>query len=259
MKSRWALESNLFPDLVFIGFYFLICYLSSKKLYQLIISTIILGLSAYSYGTSYFFLFFFVIGYLIYLLITKKISLIHSLICFTIMAVVSIPIIIFLYTNILYKESINFLCFTIPKLNINRFQSVTNIYSDSFFDSAKVNINKGLYLLFNQYDNLPWNSIPYFGYTYLFSIQFAILGIFHKDNKNKGILLVLRIWLIVALLMLIIINPNTNRINIAIFPLIIFSIFGLMDLFNLSKRFEKILLPLYSISFLIFISYYSSS
>ncbi len=259
MKSRWALESNLFPDLVFYGFYFLIYYVYDKKLYKLIISTIILGISAYSYGTSYFFLFFFVIGYLIYLLITKKISFLHSFICLSIIGTISIPIILFLYINFFDKESIKILCFTIPKLNVNRFHSVTSIYSNSFLESSFKNFKNGLFLLFNQNDNLPWNSTPYFGYMYLFSMPFTIIGVFSNDNEHKNIIWILRIWLIVSLMMLLIISPNINRINIIFFPLIIFTSIGLINIFNLSKRYEKILLPLYSASFLIFITYYSTT
>ena len=258
MKSRWGLESNLFPDLVFIGTYFLFEYLSDKKLRYLIISSIILGLSAYSYGTSYFFLFFFVIGYLIYLLIRKEITIKHSIITLSIIGIISIPIILFLYVNLFDKETINFLWFSIPKLNVDRFQDVTNIYSDSFFESAKENMKNALYLLFNQYDGLPWNGIPYFGHVYLISIPFALIGLFNKNEKNKSLLWIFRIWLIVAVLMLLIVSPNTNRINIIFFPIIVFAIFGLVELFELSKKFEKILIPSYMIFYLVFSSYYAT-
>ena len=259
MKSRWGLESNLFPDLVFIGTYFLLEYLSDKKLRYLIISSVILGLSAYSYGTSYFFLFFFVIGFLIFLLIKKEISILHSVVTLGIIGIISIPIILFLYVNIFDKETINFLWFSIPKLNVDRFQSVTNIYSDSFFESAKENMKNALYLLFNQYDGLPWNGIPYFGHVYLISIPFAILGIFRKSEKNSSLLWIFRIWLIVAFLMLLIVSPNTNRINIIFFPIIVFAIFGLVELFELSNKFEKILIPSYLVFYLVFSSYYATN
>lgn len=259
MKSRWALESNLFPDLVFFGVFFLINYLSNKKIYNLIISSLILGISAYSYGTSYFFLFFFVIIILIYLVINKKIILKHAFLCLSIVGIICIPIILFLYINLFDKESINILCFSIPKLNVNRFQSVTNIYSSSFFESAKENFKSGLYLLFNQNDNLPWNSIPYFGTIYLFSIPFTIIGVFHKNRNNKEFIWICRIWLIVSIAMLTIIKPNINRINIMLFPILIFTILGLVDLFVLSKKYEKILLSLYTVSYLLFISYYSTT
>ncbi len=259
MKSRWGLESNFFPNLVFIGFYFLINYLDTKKIYHLIISSIILGVSSYSYGTSYFFLFFFVIIYCVYLLIRKSMKIVHSIIHISIIGVICIPIILFLYINIFNKESISLLCFTIPKLNVDRFQSVTNLFSDSFFESAKDNFKNGLNLLLTQYDNLPWNGIPQFGYMYLITLPFTIVGLFYQNKENKDLSNILRIWLVVSFLMLFIVSPNINRINIIFIPIIIFSIFGIYEIILLSKKLERIILPTYLASFICFSITYATT
>ena len=259
IKSRWGLESNLFPDLVFYGFYFLINYLDSKKVYHLIISSVIFGLSSYGYGTSYFFLFFFVIIYCVYLMIRKSMNVVHSIIHISIIGVICIPIILFLYINIFNKESISLLCFTIPKLNVDRFQSVTNLFSDSFFESAKENFKNGLNLLLTQYDNLPWNGIPQFGYVYLITLPFTIVGLFYSNKENKDLINILRIWLIVSILMLFIVSPNINRINIIFIPIIIFSIFGIYEIVSLSKKIERIILPTYLASFICFSITYAST
>lgn len=258
MKCRWGLESNLFPDLVFIGFYFLMIFLEDKKIYKLCLSSFILGLSAYSYGTSYFFLFFFVISFLVYLMLVKKIKWYESLVYLSIIGVMSLPIMIFLDININDKETVNFLWFTIPKLTQNRFQTVTNIFSNEFFKTGKENLVEGLKQLFVQYDNLPWNGIPVFGQTYIISMPFTLIGLFHKDEKHSSLFWLLRIWLIVVLAMLFIVSPNTNRINIIFFPMIILTIFGILDVVNAAIRLKKIIFSLYMVSFLAFFSTYTT-
>ena len=72
MKSRWGLESNLFPDFILYFIYFLILGLKYKKKYCYYISFIFAGLSAYSYATSFLFLPLFIIPLLILLIYKKK-------------------------------------------------------------------------------------------------------------------------------------------------------------------------------------------
>ncbi len=49
MKSRWGLESNLFPDLMLISVYFLIVGLENNNKILYYLSFVIAGLTAYSY------------------------------------------------------------------------------------------------------------------------------------------------------------------------------------------------------------------
>ena len=68
-KSRWALESNLFPELVLLTFLLLLYSIRKQKYVFFYLSAFLFGLSSYSYGTSYFFLFFFILSLLVYLAI----------------------------------------------------------------------------------------------------------------------------------------------------------------------------------------------
>ena len=65
MKSRWGLESNLFPDLILIFIYLLIKGLEDKNQILYYLSFAIAGITAYAYGTSYYFLPVFIIPLLI--------------------------------------------------------------------------------------------------------------------------------------------------------------------------------------------------
>ena len=61
MKSRWGLESNLFPDLILIFAYMLIKGIEDKNKILYYLSFVVAGISAYAYGTSYYFLPVFLI------------------------------------------------------------------------------------------------------------------------------------------------------------------------------------------------------
>lgn len=261
MKSRWALESNLFPELLFFGFYLLIAGLDGKRRGGgVLFSALIFGLSAYSYGTSYFFLFFFVIGTLVYLLVKRKIKWWEALAHVAVVGVVCLPIMAFIYINMFDKASLHFLCFTIPKLTQNRFQAVTNIFSQDFFRSGLKNFADGLSLLFVQYDGLPWNGIPVFGALYLLSAPFTLIGVFLSDkNKEMGpMYAIMRIWLGVALAMSFIVSPNINRLNAVWFPLIFFTIMGLKTVAELSAAVRKCLYALYAAAFMAFTAFYGT-
>lgn len=259
MKSRWSLESNLFPDLVFIGFYLFILGLEPGKQWKTYLASALLGLSAYSYGTSYFFLFFFVIGFLVYVFLKKKLKWFEALINLGIIGVISLPIILFLFINIYEKESLQFLWMTIPRLTQNRFESVTNLFSSQFFDTSWTNFTSGISILVTQNDGLPWNSIQAIGTIYFLSLPFVIIGLFNKEPSLKEIVEILRIWLGVSLLMMLIVAPNINRINIVFFPLIIFSFIGLKDVVMALPRLKNIALGSYALYFASFITVYVSS
>ena len=55
MKSRWGLESNIFPDLILWALFTMYVGIQNKNNWFMVLSGIIFGISTYSYGTSYFF------------------------------------------------------------------------------------------------------------------------------------------------------------------------------------------------------------
>lgn len=280
MKSRWALESNLFPEMVFLAVLLLLVSIRKRNYIFFYLSAILFALSSYSYGTSYFFLFFFVIFFLVYLLVKKVFAWYHVLLYLLTIGVLCIPIMLFLYINIFDKETMHILFFDIPKLKVDRFHAVTSIFSSNFLKDGINNLKNGLALLFTQNDGLPWNSIPFFGTLYLFTIPFSILGLFkgftksYKDRMLAGIdrkvvmkdtySFIVKDWLIVSLMMMFILSSNINRINIIWFPLILLSIDGISLFVSLFDKKEKAKLiakssisTLYIASFISFFSYYS--
>ena len=203
MKSRWGLESNLFPDLILIFAYMLIKGIEDKNKILYYLSFVVAGISAYAYGTSYYFLPVFLIPLLIILIKQKKITI---------------------------KQAI---------LSI---------------------VMHGLGILIFQYDGLPWNSIMPFGTMYLFSIFFTIIGIidsFRKDKKAEvKYSYLFNIWFIVSIILTCICDPNINRINIIMIPIIYYTIIGIYLIVNNRKKVAIGIAILYTISFGLFINKY---
>ena len=259
MKSRWALEANIFPDLVFYGVYLLIRGYKEKKDYMFYISSFILGLSSYSYGTSYFFLFFFIITILALFVFKYKMKYYKALIYLGIIGLTVIPIILFIYVNVYNKNDIHLLWFTVPHLNQNRFQSVTNIFSSTFFKDSFQHLKEGLKLIITQNDHLPWNQIEGIGTIYFLSLPFTLFGLFHKEKENEEILWIFRIFFIVSIMMSCIVDVNINRFNIVYPPLIFFTFLGIYSISKKVSSFKKVMTLSYAAYFIAFMVIYTTS
>ena len=67
MKSRWALDANIFPDLILLTIFLYNKFFKTKSIKNIYIISMILGISTYYYGTSYIFVPIFLILNSIYL------------------------------------------------------------------------------------------------------------------------------------------------------------------------------------------------
>ena len=242
MKSRWGLESNVFPDIILYAIYFIIKFVKNKKIVNMYIAGILLGFSAYAYGTSYFFLPIFVIFTLTYMLYKKQISIKHCIgIIFTIF-LISLPIILFLIINTFHLKQIKFL-FTIPILQENRYEEITSIFSKNFIKLSIKNFKESILILIKQYDNLRWNALPIYGLTYIISLPFTILGIYCNFKTKDTAKWIMNFWFITSFILLFIVEPNINRVNIIMIPIIYYTILGMVEFMNKIK-ITKVILPI---------------
>lgn len=256
IKSRWALESNIFPDLVFISIVLLLIAIKTNKKWMFYVSPVILALSAYAYATSYFFLTVLLITLLAYLIITKKVKWYEGLIYLGIAGILVIPLIIFCYINFFDKDTIVFLGLTIPKLTSNRLASITNLFEGNFFYNIFKHFGNSLLLILVQNDNILSNSVYIFGTMYLITLPFTIFGVV-KSIKDKSLMnRVMQIWLISSFALMFIVDPNINRINIAWIPLIYFSIIGIIEITSYNLTLRKTIIGSYMAYFLAFACYY---
>ena len=284
MKSRWGLESNLFPDLILLFVYLLVKGLQDNKKWIFYLSFVIAGLSAYSYGTSYMFLPLFIIPLLIILKIKNVIGIKEIIFSLLITALVSLPIILFVIINTFNLNEIKLGIFTIPHLTSNRFKIITSIFGGSFLTTTWNNIKETFKIIFFQSDGLPWNSLKSFGTIYLFSTIFTVIGIItpiyekflsksktekEKQQKAKQDIIdklidhkvnlswIFTIWLIVAILIGFICEPNINRLNIIQFPIIYFTILGICYLVEFKNYIGICIGIIYLIYFSLFTYGYS--
>lgn len=260
MKSRWGLESNLFPDLILIFTYLLIKGIEDKNKILYYLSFVVAGISAFSYGTSYYFLPVFLIPLLIMLVKKEKITIKQAIISITITTIITLPMILYVIINTFELQQINLPFITIPKLEVNRYKEITSIFSSKFITKSASNFIKSIIILITQYDKLPWNSLPIFGITYTFSIVFTIIGIINSFKKNKFIEIkynyIFNIWFIVSIILTIICKPNINRINIIIIPIIYYTIIGIYLSMKYNKKIAIAITILYTVYFAIFMQKY---
>ena len=262
MKSRWGLESNLFPDLILIFIYLLIKGLEDKNQILYYLSFAIAGITAYAYGTSYYFLPVFIIPLLIILVKKQKITIKQAIYSVIIVGIVSLPIILYVIINTLNLNQINLPFVTIPKLEVNRYKELTAIFSSDFFASSISNFIESMKILIIQTDGLPWNSIYPFGTIYLFSTFFTIIGVIDSFRKDKLVEIkynyIFNIWFIVSIILTFICEPNINRLNIIMIPIIYYTIIGIYLVVNNRKKVAIRIDVLYVISFGLFIKKYFS-
>jgi len=261
MKSRWGLESNLFPDLILWFTFFFIKGIEEKNKLSYYFSFVIAGLSAYSYGTSYYFLPIFLLPLLGVTLYKKKITWKQALLSLTIVGIVSLPVILYVVINTLDLNEIALPFLTIPKLEVNRYQEITSIFQGNFLVNSFSNFTESLRILITQNDYLPWNAITPFGTIYLFSSIFTLIGIVHSIRKKKIITIkyeyLFQIWLIVGIILTFICEPNINRLNILMPPIIYFTIIGLYLVSLKIKKYFLIVIVLYIATFGCFLYSYA--
>lgn len=251
MKSRWGMECNLFPDMILLAVYLITLGIKKKKVVIQILSFIILGISSYSYATSYLFLPVFVIGVLGYFIYKKEISVKMAIIYLGIVFVISIPLIIYLIINTFDLNQVSIFGITIPRMKINRYEEISTVFSGNLFENCVDNLLSLIRLLILQYDELNWNALPKFGMYYSISIVFFIIGIYasikkYKTNKYNQIM---NIWMISSMIVGAFCIINVNRINIVIIPCVYYIILGLYEVFEKYKTMIACILIIYIVLF----------
>ena len=249
MKSRWGLESNIFPDLVLLAVYLIAYGVKRKKNIFTYLGFGTLGLTSYAYGTAYFFLPFFVIPTLIYLVKKKEMKMKEAIISFLVMGIITIPIVLCVLINKFDLPEFQILCFTIPRMSSNRFEELSSVFSADFIKNSFMNFANSLKILITQSDGLGWNSIQSIGTTYIFSLPLTLIGIWksfkrkiknEEEETNRVLTNLFNIWFIVSIILLFICKPNINRINIIFIPIIYYTVVGLYEMTQLNNKRIKI-------------------
>lgn len=257
MKCRWALDCNLFPDMVIIATCIIIGALKNNKMRDFYIGIAVLSLSVYSYATSFMVLPIYLVLMMLYLLITKKIKFRQALISAGIALAIAWPMILFVIINTFDYPEINLGFITIPRLYANRFESDTSLFSGAILENASKNFVNNMKIVLNQSDGTAYNCMPFYGITYIFSLPFTFVGLYNsvtKRNTGKNILNILSVTAV--LLLIVYNNTNINRLNIVMVPIIMYTIIGLYYVIESNKNVYIPIILLYCISFGCFVNSY---
>lgn len=261
MKSRWSLESNLFPDLVLWGTFLLSQYLRKGKSGYLYTSMFLFGFSAYSYGSAYCFLPFFVLPVGICLLLRKKVTWKQALACALVLGVTVLPILLFVFINTFDYPQIELGFLTIPRLYVNRHTEMASVFSGNFLESSLKNFRDALKILVTQEDGLPWNAMPPFGLTYRVTLPLTLWGLVLclkniRKRNAQGPEFLMDLWFAASVVLMFVVKPNINRINIIMIPWMYYTIAGTVDLAGRIPHGPKAAAVLFSAAFLLFAKTY---
>ncbi len=232
MISRWGLDCNLFPYMFLFSSIFLIKANDNQKF--LIPACILLGITLYTYAISYIFIPLFLIAIYIYWIVKKKVNWKYFIISNIILFLFAIPLILFLMINYGWIDEIHIGLITIPKLAVYRAGELG--FSDFFTNLIKLPI-----LLLSQNDGLTHNSIYSLGVMYLVLFPLMIYGIVIaiktiKKEFNFSLFAYLIAMLIGILIILLLYNPNINKINFIWIPYMVFLSIALYNFVCNSKQ-----------------------
>lgn len=244
ISSRWVLDANISPIFIMLGLvsvYVSMIFVSKRRYVFLIISAILLALSAYGYIASWIYLPFLVVAIATISLYKKWFSIKEILVWLAIIFVIALPLIVFAYrVNIQHVDKFTkFLFFDFPYLKANRVSSLIS-FKGSILVSIKANIITGIQQVVLGSDNLPQNSVYPYGAIFPLTILFTAIGIFGKkalfdENaaKFRNIVILSLISFIPGML---VIKPNYNHWNFLWFPLVVLTGYGFYLSFKMVDR-----------------------
>lgn len=168
MHGRGALDCHLMLGCCTVSLYFLIKYVNTNRLRELILYSISFGLVMYSYALAYLVVPVFLCIVSLYLLYMKKITIKRILLSALCVCLTSLPILLFIFTLLFDLKPFQFLCFQITPVSQGRLNEINS----SDFIPRIINILK----ITLTYGSIRHETLPKFYTMYPVSIPFIILG-----------------------------------------------------------------------------------
>lgn len=254
ITARYGVESFLLPSFMITGLYFYTQAFNSIK--YLYLTSITYGLALYTYSVAWPIIFLwitFLYGYFLYL---NKYQYKHIILSLLLLGIIALPLLLFILVNLGYIEEIKTTYISIPKLIYWRGNELG-------FDNLHTKFLIFKRLFFQQKDITIYTNPPKYGLFYLFSLPFAIIGIYDlckrtkTDIKNKqfSINLCFLFWIIIGFIYALFIYVSSSRVNYIYIPLSIAIAFGAYH-FSKYKYFFAIITLAYIYSFTTFAHFY---
>lgn len=214
VMCRWGLDASLVPAFMLFGLYFFVLGLERRP--WLLVSAVMYGLSLYCYATFWLVLPFVLLFQLGYALYSKRLTVDRYLVGFIlILGILAFPLFLFLGVNFELLPEIRTRWISIPKMAFFRggeFQATDRL--TAILDFWK--------MFFLQEDRWIWNAVPGYGYYYMFSWPFILIGFvkackesvqaFRKKEFYLPAVFVVQ-FLIVAVQAMLMEDGELNKIN----------------------------------------------
>lgn len=241
MMSRWGLDANLAPGFLIFGLYFFIRGLEQEKF--LLLSALFYGLCLYSYAVVWPIVPFMLLLQIIYGLFHHKLRINRcSIMAAVILALLALPLLLFVAVNSEIIPEITLPFLTIPKMNGYRGSEIAFGFSEMW-----QNLRRTLSLLYHQNIGAPYDILLPYGLFYNIGRLFIILGavclvlrsvkiLWSKDYKPE---IFLFIQLLGGGLVCLLVSAVLHQINALYIPLILCEAYGIYSLLPLLSRIRK--------------------
>lgn len=227
IQSRWALDCNLLPHFFMGGLYFLNRGLTEEKRF-LYISMLFFGLCMYCYGITIYTVPLFLVAVCAFYMIKKRVTLRNAAVCALVYLLIAWPFILTMAVNFFGWDTIELPFVTIQHFTASVRAGDILFFSDKPIEQLIANFKSLLNVTLLQVKDLPWNDMDGFGTMYLFTVPFAILGLFGffkgrgADNRWLALFALLTgIWVGIVTN-----GVNVNRINIIYYAELMFIALG---------------------------------
>lgn len=255
IKSRYAIDCNIFPDFLLIGICFVLlgCYEPRGKQSKLffIAGFAIMGISAYGYGVSWFMLPFLFIYLAYYLLKNKKVTPVFCAFLLALVTIIAFPLVLFALNLATGGESASHVgIFTIPVLDANRADHTTLLGSDDIAGYIKAAVR----LITLGYDALSIEAIYPHGFLYnIVSLPFFVVGVYYAVKDKNPLNRIFLAWLVSCVVIVFFVYASVWHWNAMWFPVIYFIGYGIYRA-CLKFRFLKLAVPVvYALAFVSFL------
>lgn len=259
MASRWGIEYNFLPAWILFAIYFLTCTRENRRLPYFIGSSFV-ALSVYIYGPAPIFAPLFLIFSSLALLNRRVINIYDIVISGAICFLISLPFILFIIFNLFKLNALDLPFLSIPRLTGTSPFEAVSIFSDTGHINIWNNFKILFSLLMSQHDGLLYNTLPGYGIIYLWASGLAFFGFLWSFRKlkiiQKSVLMIL--WCAIAIVISVLSEPNSNRINILFIPIIFFLAVCIRDISQYIFP-SRLIFTLFSVSFVFFCTTYFSS
>ena len=253
LLSRWALESNMAPNLLLLGLCFLLKGREDGRF--LPVSALCYGLALYAYSAIWPVMPLLLGLMLLYQQPKADRWLLGSGV---ILAVLALPLVGFLAVNYGFVDEFSVGPFSVPCLVQMRSGEIS-------LSAVPENLRTMLRILLTQSDGLKWNSPGRFGLFYPAALPFGLLGLgvlvyrcftaLRAHRYDPAVLLL--IWLCTGAGLTALISVNINRMNFLLMPAALTVAFGAETSLRLLGRYARAGAALLLAALLVFFGFFA--